>query len=92
MVDSIFGLKKRSLCSFLTNELFQDKKSGDWIGRKAFFFFMYAAKGGLSIFSIWNKTCKMRFTSFNAILHEVCHDTKLKMAKTLKSLVSNIMI
>ena len=91
MTPTIFGLKKRSLCSFLTNELFQDKEVVIEFAEKHFFF-MYAAEGGLSIFCIWNKTGKMRFTSFNAILHEVCHDTKLKITKTLKSLVSNIMI
>ena len=38
MVDSIFGLKKRSLCSFLTNELFQDKEVVIEFAEKHFFF------------------------------------------------------
>ena len=44
-VYSIFGLKKRSLCSFLTNKLFQDKEVVIELPEKHFFF-MYAAEGG----------------------------------------------
>ena len=37
-VYSIFGLKKRSLCSFLTNKLFQDKEVVIELPEKHFFF------------------------------------------------------
>ena len=38
MTPTIFGLKKRSLCSFLTNELFQDKEVVIEFAEKHFFF------------------------------------------------------
>ena len=52
MTPTIFGLKKRSLCSFLTNELFQDKKVVIELAEKHFFFHVRGQGWTLDIFHL----------------------------------------